>query len=106
MLKAAPRKRLAQAAAPPWSQRRPLPKPAPVGEDDLTLHCAIDQWVALVALYPDALLSQVLMASTYPANGSGRPVVADNPTLQGDAVQARWPRQLGPQRQIAGRLSS
>ena len=26
----------------------------------------IDQWVAPVALYPDALLSQVLMASTYP----------------------------------------
>ncbi|MCF2051105.1 DUF3300 domain-containing protein, partial [Escherichia coli] len=28
----------------------------------------IDQWVAPVALYPDSLLSQVLMASTYPAN--------------------------------------
>lgn len=28
----------------------------------------IDQWLAPVALYPDALLSQVLMASTYPAN--------------------------------------
>lgn len=28
----------------------------------------IDQWVAPVALYPDALLSQVLMASTYPTN--------------------------------------
>ncbi|WP_333891876.1 DUF3300 domain-containing protein, partial [Atlantibacter subterraneus] len=50
----------------------------------------IDQWVAPVALYPDALLSQVLMASTYPAN-----VVQavqwsrDNPSLQGDqAIQA------------------
>lgn len=50
----------------------------------------IDQWVAPVALYPDALLSQVLMASTYPVN-----VVQavqwsrDNPTLQGDtAIQA------------------
>ncbi|WP_205585995.1 DUF3300 domain-containing protein, partial [Pseudomonas aeruginosa] len=28
----------------------------------------LDQWVAPVALYPDSLLSQVLMASTYPAN--------------------------------------
>ena len=28
----------------------------------------IDQWVAPIALYPDSLLSQVLMASTYPAN--------------------------------------
>lgn len=50
----------------------------------------IDQWVAPVALFPDPLLSQVLMASTYPTN-----VVQavqwshDNPKLQGDAaVQA------------------
>ncbi|POT55924.1 DUF3300 domain-containing protein [Citrobacter amalonaticus] len=50
----------------------------------------IDRWVAPIALYPDSLLSQVLMASTYPAN-----VVQavqwshDNPTLQGDkAIQA------------------
>ncbi len=47
----------------------------------------IDQWVAPIALYPDALLSQVLMASTYPAS-----VVQavqwskDNPTMQGDAA--------------------
>ncbi|MDD8517182.1 DUF3300 domain-containing protein [Escherichia coli] len=47
----------------------------------------IDQWVAPVALYPDSLLSQVLMASTYPAN-----VVQavqwshDNPLKQGDAA--------------------
>lgn len=33
------------------------------------LHQAqIDQWVAPIALYPDSLLSQVLMASTYPDN--------------------------------------
>lgn len=50
----------------------------------------IDQWVAPIALYPDPLLSQVLMASTYPAN-----VVQavqwsrDNPGRQGDsAIQA------------------
>lgn len=47
----------------------------------------IDGWVAPVALYPDALLSQILMAATYPAN-----VVQavqwsrDNPSLQGDAA--------------------
>lgn len=47
----------------------------------------LDQWVAPIALYPDPLLSQVLMASTYPSN-----VVQavqwsrDNPTLQGDAA--------------------
>lgn len=50
----------------------------------------IDQWVAPIALYPDPLLSQVLMASTYPAN-----VVQavqwshDNPMQKGDkAIQA------------------
>lgn len=47
----------------------------------------LDQWVAPIALYPDQLLSQVLMASTYPAN-----VVQavqwsrDNPKQQGDAA--------------------
>ncbi|MBP1522350.1 DUF3300 domain-containing protein [Salmonella enterica subsp. enterica serovar Worthington] len=60
--------------------------PAPVAKTTFTT-AQIDQWVAPVALYPDALLSQVLMASTYPAN-----VVQavqwsrDNPTLQGDAA--------------------
>lgn len=47
----------------------------------------IDQMLAPVALYPDALLSQILMASTYPAD------VAEavdwskaNPDLEGDAA--------------------
>jgi len=65
------------------------PPPAPVTPEVKPAFSAaqIDQWVAPIALYPDALLSQVLMASTYPAN-----VVQavqwsrDNPTLQGDAA--------------------
>ena len=50
----------------------------------------IDQWVAPVALYPDALLSQVLMASTYPANVAQAVQWShDNPLKQGDtAIQA------------------
>lgn len=50
----------------------------------------IDQWVAPVALYPDALLSQVLMAATYPANViQAAQWSRDNPRMQGDAaVQA------------------
>lgn len=50
----------------------------------------IDQWVAPVALYPDNLLSQVLMASTYPSNVlQAVQWSQDNPTMQGDAaVQA------------------
>ncbi|ENL1649047.1 TPA: DUF3300 domain-containing protein [Raoultella ornithinolytica] len=50
----------------------------------------IDRWVAPVALYPDNLLSQVLMASTYPSNVlQAVQWSQDNPTMQGDAaVQA------------------
>ena len=50
----------------------------------------LDQMLAPVALYPDALLSQVLMAATYPAevNEASRWTRA-NPGLQGDeAVRA------------------
>ncbi|EFN8266788.1 TPA: DUF3300 domain-containing protein [Escherichia coli] len=47
----------------------------------------IDQWVAPVALYPDSLLSQVLMASTYPANVAQAVQWShDNPLKQGDAA--------------------
>lgn len=47
----------------------------------------IDQWVAPIALYPDSLLSQVLMASTYPANViQAAQWSHDNPTQQGDAA--------------------
>lgn len=47
----------------------------------------IDQWVAPVALYPDSLLSQILMASTYPANViQAAQWSKDNPKMQGDAA--------------------
>ena len=47
----------------------------------------IDQWVVPVALYPDSLLSQVLMASTYPANVAQAVQWShDNPLKQGDAA--------------------
>ncbi|WP_447933457.1 DUF3300 domain-containing protein [Shigella sonnei] len=47
----------------------------------------IDQWVAPVALYPDALLSQVLMASTYPTKVAQAVQWShDNPLKQGDAA--------------------
>lgn len=47
----------------------------------------IDQWVAPIALYPDSLLSQILMASTYPANViRAAQWSKDNPKMQGDAA--------------------
>lgn len=65
----------------------PAADSAPVAAATTFTPAQIDQWVAPIALYPDALLSQVLMASTYPAS-----VVQavqwskDHPTLQGDAA--------------------
>ncbi|WP_414166102.1 DUF3300 domain-containing protein [Superficieibacter sp. BNK-5] len=65
----------------------PAADPAPAAAATTFTPAQIDQWVAPIALYPDALLSQVLMASTYPAS-----VVQavqwskDHPTLQGDAA--------------------
>lgn len=65
----------AQATAPAPEQTQ-ASVPAPVAETTFTT-AQIDQWVAPVALYPDSLLSQVLMAATYPANVvQARPVVA------------------------------
>lgn len=67
----------------------------------------IDQWVAPIALYPDSLLSQILMASTYPANViRAAQWSKDNPKMQGDAAIQAVASQPRSQREIAGRLSS
>lgn len=65
----------------------PAPPPAPPVAIPTFTTAQIDQWVAPIALYPDALLSQVLMAATYPANVvQAAQWSQDNPTLQGDAA--------------------
>lgn len=67
------------AAPAPVAQQPSTPAPAPIAAPapaDQTAPVVaptysaaqIDQWVAPIALYPDSLLSQILMASTYPAN--------------------------------------
>ncbi|MEO3990008.1 DUF3300 domain-containing protein [Pseudocitrobacter cyperus] len=81
------------APAAPATVVAPVATPAPAAAPEVKTTytpAQINQWVAPIALYPDALLSQVLMASTYPAN-----VVQavqwskDHPSLQGDpAIQA------------------
>lgn len=49
----------------------------------------LDQMLAPIALYPDALLSQILMASTYPLEVvEAARWSKDNPTLKGDAALA------------------
>lgn len=56
------------AAQPAQAQPAPAPAPAPAGADaaDKLTQEQIDQLVAPIALYPDDLLTQMLMASTYP----------------------------------------
>ena len=78
---------------PPTLQPAPVTQTAPVAVPQLPVAytaAQIDQWVAPIALYPDALLSQVLMAATYPANViQAAQWSRDNPKMQGDAaVQA------------------
>ena len=73
----------ASAQTPPPSQ------PASAPSQQLLTAGQLDALVAPIALYPDALLSEVLMASTYPLEV----VEADrwanaNKTLQGDALKA------------------
>src|ERR1039457_1130533 len=47
----------------------------------------LDQLMAPIALYPDSLLSQVLMATTYPLEVvEAARFVKQNPTLTGDAL--------------------
>ena len=55
--------------AEPPAQQAPAPAASTTQPVAATYTQAqIDQWVAPIALYPDSLLSQVLMASTYPDN--------------------------------------
>lgn len=91
--------RAADAPPAPAPVAQPAPAPAAVAAPTTAgaqpvaatfTSAQIDQWVAPIALYPDNLLSQVLMASTYPSNVlQAVQWSQDNPTMQGDAaVQA------------------
>ncbi|AGW94681.1 hypothetical protein N234_32030 [Ralstonia pickettii DTP0602] len=62
--------------------------PAGIAQAQSTLSNAqLDQLTAPVALYPDALLSQVLMAATYPADvAAAAQWSRSNPSLSGDAA--------------------
>lgn len=76
----------APAAPAPVAQLPAVAQPAPAMAQAYSA-AQIDQWVAPVALYPDALLSQILMASTYPANViQAAQWSQDNPNMQGDAA--------------------
>ena len=79
---AAPAAAAQQPAAPAPAAAQPAPAAAPT-----YTAAQIDQWVAPIALYPDALLSQILMAATYPANViQAAQWSKDNPKMEGDAA--------------------
>ncbi|AMR14448.1 DUF3300 domain-containing protein [Klebsiella quasipneumoniae] len=86
--------RTPETVTQPTAQPAPAPTPAaPAAAEPVAAtytQAQIDQWVAPIALYPDSLLSQVLMASTYPDNVMQAVQWSqDNPTMKGDpAVQA------------------
>jgi Protein of unknown function (DUF3300) len=71
----------AQAPTAPPPDYGTAPPAAPLPQDQL------DSLLAPIALYPDQLLSQVLMASTYPLDVvAAARFVQQNPGLKGDAL--------------------
>ena len=83
-------------AMPVPGQIPPSPAPAPSSPPGTAPSAAaksfsqqeLDQLLAPIALYPDALLAQVLMASTYPLEiVSAERWVKANPSLKGQALE-------------------
>ena len=68
-------------AVPPLVPAQTPPPPAPFKAEEL------DQLAAPIALYPDPLVAQILMASTYPLEVvQAARFVKDNPSLTGDPL--------------------
>ena len=68
----------------------------------------LDQMLAPIALYPDSLLAQVLMAATYPADVVEAAKWSEaNPEQQGDAAVRRWlDKSWDPSVKVAGGFSA
>ena len=80
---------MAQSAAP-----QPAAAPATAPADPLLKSEQLDALVAPIALYPDNLLSLVLMASTYPLEVvQADRWVTENKNLKGDALKAAVDKQ-------------
>jgi len=88
----APMSAMSQTSAPPAPATAP-PAPATAPPAPATSHLLkavkLEQLVAPIALYPDSLLSEVLMASTYPLEiVQAERWLRKNKTLQGDALKS------------------
>src|SRR5580704_628944 len=89
LLLALPQLASAQTPPPP-----PPAQPASAPPQQLLAAGQLDALVAPIALYPDALLSEILMASTYPLEVvEADRWVAANKNLQGDALKAAVDKQ-------------
>jgi hypothetical protein len=88
-----------QAQAPPATQPYSAAQPSPAAQPDDSQGYSVEQLDALlapIALYPDQLLTQILMASTYPLQVvEAARWVADptNKALTGDALTAALAQQ-------------
>src|SRR5262245_66049342 len=81
------------AAGPAWAQDQ-QPAAAPQQQPQLLDAGQLDQLVAPIALYPDPLLAQVLMASTYPLEVvQAERWAKANKSLKGDALTAALDKQ-------------
>jgi len=84
---------LAMATAVALAQTQPAPAPPPAGAAPAAPAAAplskeqLEQLLAPIALYPDSLLSQVLMAATYPADvADAAKWVKAHPDNKGDSA--------------------
>ena len=72
----------------------PSPAPSPVPEQPALKPAELEALVASIALYPDTLLSNVLMASTYPLEVvRAARWMTQNKELKGDALKAAAEKQ-------------
>jgi len=78
----------AQVAAPPPQQQAPATSASAAGGAKSFSQEELDQLLAPIALYPDALMAQVLMASTYPLEVvTAERWVKANPGLKDKALE-------------------
>ena len=76
------------------AQGQSAPAPANTSTDQLLKPEQLDAIVSPIALYPDTLLAEVLMASTYPLEVvQAARWVAENKNLKGDALKAEVDKQ-------------
>ena len=76
------------------AQGQPASTPASTSSDQLLKPEQLDALVSPIALYPDTLLAEVLMASTYPLEVvQGARWIAENKNLKGDALKAEVDKQ-------------